>query len=644
MRLSTKYSVFFLVVSLIIIVGCTEKPALVVTNPAGSLTVQISEEDGKVYYQVFLKGDTVVLKSQLGLDTDGASFSSELRLEEVSEVLPISDAYEMAHGKQASISYSGNRRVFTFKNAQNRKLEVVFQVSDDGVAVRYRLSESPENQVITKEYTSFVFPNGSKSFVQPMAESKSGWQQCNPSYEEHYLEGIAPNAPAPMGQGWIFPSLFQVSDSSWVLISETGVERDFCGSHLNPLPDQNGVEIAFAQPQDIIPGQGYLPTGSVTPWRILTIGTLGTIVESTLGTDLATPKITINESIVKPGIASWSWAVLKDNSVNYETTLEFIDYATDMGWSYCLVDADWDTRIGWEKIGELSQYATSKGIGLWVWYNSAGDWNTTPYHPRSKLLTHEDRLREFNRLKSLGIVGVKIDFFGGDGQSMMAYYHDILIDAAEVGLLINFHGATLPRGWQRTYPNLMTMESIRGFEFITFGQGDADKSAKHCTMLPFTRNAFDPMDFTPMCFSEIPNIQRKTTNGFELALPTLFLSGVQHLAEIPSGMASVPDYVREYLRDIPVKWDETRFVTGYPGKEVVIARRRGADWFVAGINGELVEKTLDLDLSFLKGKTGVMITDGAAHPEFMQQNLQLDTEGHLLVSLKPNGGFAIKAK
>ncbi len=644
MRLIAKSSVFLLVVGLVIMVGCTEKPALLVTSPDGSLTVQVAEQEGKVYYQVFSKGDTVVIKSRLGLDTDGVSFSDELSLDQVSEVLPVSDAYELAHGKQTSIKYAGNRRVFTYKTPQDRKLEIVFQVSDDGVGIRYQLPGSPDGQLITKEYTSFIFPKESKSWVQPMAESKSGWQQCNPSYEEHYLEGIAPNSPSPMGQGWIFPSLFQISDSTWVLISETGVERDFCGSHLNPIAEQNGMEIAFAQPRDIIPGQGYLPTGSITPWRIITVGSLGTIVESTLGTDLATPKIAMDESIVKPGIASWSWAVLKDNSVNFETTIEFIDYAAAMGWSYCLVDADWDTRIGWDKIAELSQYATSKNIGLWVWYNSAGDWNTTPYHPRSQLLTHEDRLREFNRLKSLGIVGVKIDFFGGDGQSMMAYYHDILLDAAEVGLLINFHGATLPRGWQRTYPHLMSMESIRGFEFITFGQEDADKAAKHCTMLPFTRNAFDPMDFTPMCFSEIPNIQRKTTNGFELALPTLFLSGVQHLAEIPSGMASVPDYVREYLRDIPVKWDETRFVTGYPGKEVIIARRRGSDWFVAGINGEVVEKALDLDLGFLKGKTGVMITDGETHPEFIQQDVQLDAEGRLLVSLKPNGGFVIKAR
>jgi alpha-glucosidase len=314
-----------------------------------------------------------------------------------------------------------------------------------------------------------------------------------------------------------------------------------------------------------------------------------------------------------------------------------------MNWKYCLVDADWDTRIGIEKVKELVAYANVRGIGLLLWYNSAGDWNTTPYHPRSMLLTHEQRIKEFGMLKEMGIKGVKIDFFGGDGQSMIKYYHEILRDAAQFELLVNFHGATLPRGWHRTYPHLLTMEAIKGFEFITFGQENADQEATHAAMLPFTRNAFDPMDFTPMCFSEIPGIQRKTTNGFELALPTLFLSGIQHLAEIPSGMAAVPAYVKEYLSELPAQWEDTKFIDGFPGKLVVLARKSGDFWYVTGINGEALDKQLELDLSFMRGANGFMISDGAAHPEFSQNEISIGDQP-IPVSLKANGGFVMKLK
>jgi len=317
-----------------------------------------------------------------------------------------------------------------------------------------------------------------------------------------------------------------------------------------------------------------------------------------------------------------------------------------MNWEYCLIDADWDTKIGYEKIKELSEYAQTKHVGILLWYNSSGDWNTTTYHPKSRLLTHEDRVKEFSKLKEMGIKGIKVDFFGGDGQSMMTYYQDIFEDAAEFGLLVNCHGATLPRGWHRTYPNLLTVEAVRGFEYITFEQMNADLEPNHSCMQPFTRNVFDPMDFTPVCFSEVPNIKRVTTNCFELALSVIFWSGIQHFAETPEGMVRqrrIPDYVKDFLREIPSHWDDTRFIKGFPGKLVVLARRSGNTWYVAGINGENIEKNLNLELLFLENeKTGMLITDGANNRSFTMQKITVTPEKPLETKLKGNGGFVIK--
>src|SRR6185369_10061287 len=324
-----------------------------------------------------------------------------------------------------------------------------------------------------------------------------------------------------------------------------------------------------------------------------------------LGVDLADkPKKGYSKLKIRPGKASWSWPLLGDQQTNYDVQKRFIDYAAEMGWRYCLIDALWDKQIGYAKVKELVDYARRKGVGVLLWYNSAGDWNSAPQTPRNLMLTHASRIREFEKLKVMGVAGLKIDFFGGDGQSMIGYYYDILEDAAPYGFLLNFHGATLPRGWQRTYPYLMTMEAIRGLEYVTFEQKNADEEPSHAAMLPFTRNVFDPMDFTPMVLDRINRIERRTTSAFELALSVLFTSGIQHYAEIPEGMHKAPPYVRDFLKGVPSVWDDTKFLDGYPGKFAVFARRGEGRWYVAGINGESKVRKLTLDLGELQvGRT-----------------------------------------
>ncbi len=619
------------------------QPDLRVQSPDGQLSVALDLTGaGQPVYEVTHGGQVVLESSQLGWRLEGSDLSQAMALESVSASVAVHDEYTLGYGKVGEASYHANERVFHFTNEKGERLDITFRVSNDGVAFQYSLPSQPAGVVrVKEELTSFDFTDDSRAWLQPIAVAQEGWGKVNPSYEEHYQMGIPVDESSPSPAGWVFPALFHTA-GGWVAITEAGMDGHYHASRLQADSPEGEYHIGYPMAAEAFTGGALLAETSEplhSPWRIIAVGDLPTLMDSTLGTDLAAPAVA-EMPWVKPGVASWSWALLKDDSVNYDTQKQFIDYAADMGWDYTLVDVNWDRNIGYEKIAELADYAAEKKVGLILWYNSSGDWNETKYTPKSALLTREQRRAEFARLQAMGIAGVKVDFFAGDGQSMMAYYLDILRDAADFELLVNFHGATLPRGWQRTYPNLMTMEAVRGFEYSTFEQETADLAPSHVAMLPFTRNLFDPMDFTPTAFSPIPNIERRTRDGFELALPVLMLSGIQHIAETAEGMAKVPDFVRDYMRDIPVSWDESRLVAGYPGKYAVIARRAGDTWYLVGINGEAEDRALTLDLSFLDGRTGQLIGDGEAADTW--ERAEVTANAKVAVTLRARGGLVIK--
>jgi hypothetical protein len=479
-----------------------------------------------------------------------------------------------------------------------------------------------------------------------MQVAKTGWGHSNPAYEEFYQKDIPVGTPSSLGAGWVYPALFHYSNA-WLLVTEGSLPRNYCATRLRSESPDGEYSVGFPDPREKI-GDGPVNPQSqlpwLTPWRIIAVGTLTTLMESTLGTDLADKPTPSSDPLPQPGKAAWSWPLLGDGSANYDTQKQFIDYAAQMGWRYCLIDAGWDKQIGYDKVKELVDYARGKNVEILLWYNSAGDWNTTPQTPRDKMLTHASRIAEFDRLKTMGVAGVKIDFFGGDGQSVINYYLDILHDAAPYGFAMNFHGATLPRGWQRTYPNLMTMEAVRGLEYVTFEQSNADQEPTHATTLPFARNIFDPMDFTPMALDRVnDHIQRRTTSAFELALSVLFTSGIQHYAEIPAGMAKVPDYVRDFIKGVPGVWDDTKFLDGFPGKFVVLARKGDGRWYVAGINGETTAKTLTLNLKELRvPASGTLIADGdGGNLSFRRETVHLPRNQKFEITLPPHGGFVI---
>ncbi len=618
-----------------------------VSSPDKQTQVIVSLENSSLTYSIKHNGDTALASSNLGISLSDREFYQNISELKPSHTFEVNQDYQLATGKQRQVHYHANERYFEVTNKQKQQLALHFRVSNDGVAFRYIALNDPQKsnkQTITllEEHTSFHLPQESKAWLQPIAEAQTGWEHTNPSYEEHYLMGIPVTQASPSTAGWVFPALFQTKQQTWLAITEAGIKPNHNAARLAANSPKGIYKIGQPQAPEVFTNQGLLTQGTLpldTPWRVIALGSLETLANSTLGTDLAEPAIELPTDFIKPGISSWSWGLLKDDATIYPIQKDFIDHAADMNWQYALVDTDWDQKIGDKKMAELVQYAKSKQVGIFVWYNSSGDWNTTKYTPKSQLHTASSRQAQFAKLHKMGIKGVKIDFFAGDGQSMMQYYHDILQDAAKYQLMVNFHGTTLPRGLQRTYPNLLTSEAVRGFEMITFFQNAANKEASHSAMLPFSRNLFDPMDFTPTTFNDIPNIERKTTNGFQLALPILFTSGIQHIVETPAGMKTTPAVAKSFLQQLPVQWDESRFITGFPGKLAIFARRSGDTWFIAGINGEEKTKALQLDLSFLAGKQAYMIS---SQGERGLKEHTITLSDKTAVNLAGNDGFVMR--
>lgn len=613
-------------------------------SPDKRMEVKVQLKDGQLFYTVSYRGKVVMQPSQLGISRTDGDFYKDLKWNGNSMSARVNESYPILNGKKSTAIVSANKQLISVKNAIGDEMQVLFQVSNDGIAFRYYFpGKTTSLKYITKEHTSFHFYEGTRAWLQPKTEAQSGWEHSNPSYEAHYMMDIKTGTPSPGANGWVYPAMFKYGDT-WMLITEAAVGRTYCGTSLQQYSPDNEYKINFPQsPEKFTNGalnpQAVLPWES--PWRVIAIGELKTIVESTLGTDLALPSTATDYSYIKPGRASWSWIMSKDDYIIFSEQKKYIDYAADMGWEYCLVDAAWDKKIGYDSIQILADYAASKKVGLILWYNSAGSWNTVKYTPKDLLLTHEGRMKEFGRIHKMGIKGVKVDFFAGDGQSMINYYQDILEDAAANQLLVNFHGATLPRGWHRTYPNLMTTEAVYGYEMITFNQKDADVAGPHMVMSAFARNAFDPMDFTPVSLYKIPGKQRRTSPAFELATSVIFLSGIQHFVEGPEGMATVEPEVKKFMQQVPVTWDETIFLDGYPGKSYTVARRSGKKWYVAGVNADSTEQALQLDFPFVKeAQKGQLFTmdNGVLKAKEYVSALR---KGHNHFFLKPNDGFVL---
>ena len=622
-----------------------------VTSPDGKITATVElNADGVPLYSVQLNGKDVIVPSSLGLVRGDQAFDVGLSLKNISAVQAIKDDYTMTAGKRKQCSYRANRRVVALANKNGKTLQVIFQVSNDGVAFRYAFPETSDKDVsVLHEKTAFAFAPTTVSWLTPILPAKTGWSGTQPSYEDHYLYEKPVGEPSPSSEGWCFPALFKTADGVWVLICDSDVDENYCATRLAKDSSDGIYRIAFPHKKEhrgiADPVAPRISMPFTSPWRVVIIGdNLNTLIGSTLMTDVATPCKLTNTDFIKPGKTAWHWLRYGDNSATLEYANAYLDFAVKMKWEYILIDANWDRSIGYEKMTAFVKKAKSHNIGVILWYNSNGQWNQAPQAPKDKMHEREVRRNEFTLLRKMGVVGVKVDFFGGDKQATMKLYLDTFKDAAEYGILVNCHGSTIPRGWQRTWPNLVTMEAIRGMEFCTFGQKDADRQSQHFCMAPFARNVIGSMDITPMVFNpKIRRVTLRTTLAFELALSIVFESSVQHFGLAPDEYTLMPDYVVSYLQEVPTVWDDTRLVDGYPGKFVVMARRSGDTWYIGGINGTGAKKAVTLDLSFLpEAATATMITDGP-NRSFAKTRLANDSLRTLTVKMKANGGFAIVA-
>ena len=640
----------FLVAAMLSVSLCRAEEVKV-TSPSGNLEVAVSDEGGRPTYQVLLDGKQMVTKSKLGLNTSIGDLTQGLRIV-ANKTEAVEKQYDIRTIKASHINYKANKLTLTLENEQKQQMMVTFMVADNDVAFRYGIAKGPrgmQRTLIFGEATSFNFPDGTTTFISPQIGPKTGWSQTKPSYEEGYSVDGQLNEKSHYGHGYTFPCLFHLQDG-WALVSETGTTGAYCGTHVSDFQSGSGYTIAFPDKGE---NGGFgsefvaVSLPAETPWRTITVGhSLKPIVETTVSYDVVEPLYEPAYDY-KDGRYTWSWLIWQDGATVYKDQVQFIDLAAEMGYEYCLVDALWDTQIGRDKMVELSRYAQSKGVSLMLWYNSNGYWNDAPQGPRNCLNTSLARNREFKWLQQIGVKGIKVDFFGGDKQETLQLYEDIMVDANRYGIQVIFHGCTLPRGWERMFPNYVASEAVLASENVFFGEGAAIHESFDLTLHPFCRNAVASMDWGGVIMNKYlsrdnkSRHSRKTTDIFEIASGITNQTSIQCVAMCPNNLQELPQFELDFLRQLPATWDETRFVDGYPGKYVVLARRHGTDWYIAGLNAEKEALKLTLDLPMLAGKTATLYVDNQKG-EPMMTTLKVDKKGKAKVAIQPNGGLIIK--
>ena len=625
-----------------------------VSSPNGSLVVTVSDAEGKLSYTATLDGKQMLAPSALGLQTSLGDLTKELSIVN-SQLSTVANSYSMRGTKASKVDYKANALTINLQNKDGVKFSILFQVSDNDIAYRYQM---PRQTIRRREYkrvrilsevSGFNFPEGTTTFISPQIGPETGWEQTKPSYEEGYSNDAPMDKASQYGHGYIFPALFHLP-TGWALVSETGVTSGYCGSHLSDYQAGSGYTVAYPDKGE---NNGFgtdfaaIPLPGETPWRTITLGsTLKPIMETTISYDVVEPRYQPSTDY-KPGRYTWSWLIGQDNSINYDDQVRFIDLASAMGFEYCLVDNWWDQNIGRERIAELSKYAQSKGVHLLMWYNSNGFWNDAPQTPRNCMNTAIAREKEMSWLESIGVKGIKVDFFGGDKQQTMQLYEDILSDANRHGLQVVFHGCTVPRGWERMYPNFVASEAVLASENLFFGEGATISEGFDLTLHPFCRNATASMDWGGIIMNKFMSTDnksrhsRKTTDIFELASGITMQTSVQCVAMQPNNLQELPQFEMDFLRELPTTWEETRFIDGYPGKYVVMARKAtNGKWYIAGLNAQKEPLALTLDLKAFGDLTKLLVDDKQMQP--VQTALKKDKKGKIKVVIQPNGGMIIK--
>lgn len=622
-----------------------------ITSPDGKLVVTVSDTDGRPSYSVSYDNVLFLQPSPLGMVANIGDFSLGMSLEKNVSTNKIDETYELASIKKSKVHYVANEAVFSFTQQGKTIYDVIFRISNNDVAFKYKMYPQGETLscVVEQEATGFVFPDGTTTFLCPQSKPMGGFARTSPSYETSYTADDAAGKNG-WGEGYTFPCLFRNGDNGWVLVSETGVNGGYCASRL--LGHKGGTyTIGFPQEGEAN-GNGTASPGIAlpgeTPWRTITVGkTLAPIVETTVPFDVVKPLYPAKGEYTY-GKGSWSWIIGMDGSTNYKEQLRYIDFSAAMGYQSVLVDALWDKQIGRDKMEELAKYGKDKGVALYLWYNSNGYWNDAPQTPRGIMNNAIARRKEMKWMQSIGIRGIKVDFFGGDKQMTMQLYEDILLDANEYGLLVIFHGCTLPRGWERMYPNFASSEAVLASENLHFSQGSCDHEAFNATLHPFIRNTVGSMDFGGSALNKYYNAdnaprgsRRVTSDVYALATAVLFQSPVQHFALAPNNLTDAPSWAIDFMKEVPTTWDEVRFIDGYPGKYVILARRHGDQWYIAGVNAQKETLKLKVNLPmFSNGEKVRLFSDDKALQGSVKQ-IEIGKKQELQLAIPCNGGVLI---
>lgn len=622
-----------------------------VYGPDSLLKVEISVDGGRPSYTVKYKGKTFLEKSPLGFTADVGDFSRGMTYSGC-KTRSISESYTLDRIKQSSVSYEANELKATLVNEDGKPVDVTFRVSANDVAFRYEMPRYGDTGsiVIKNEATGFNLPAQTTTFLTPQSDPMVGWKRTKPSYEEEYKADAPLTERSRFGHGFTFPCLFRVGGDGWVLVSETGVDSRYCASHLSDATPEGVFTVAFPMPEENN-GNGTVSPGmalpGATPWRTVTVGeTLKPVVETTVPWDVVEPRYA-SEHKYGYGRGTWSWIMWQDASANYADQMTYIDLAAAMGYEHILIDAWWDKNIGREKTAELVSYAKSKGVDVFLWYSSSGYWNDIEQSPTNIMDNPITRKREMKWMRKLGVKGIKVDFFGGDKQETMRLYEAILSDADDHGLMVIFHGCTLPRGWERMYPNYVGSEAVLASENLIFSQHSCDTEAYNASLHPFIRNAVGCMEFGGTLLNKRLNrgndggSVRKTTDVFQIATAVLFQNPVQNFAIAPNNLTDAPEAVIGFMKDVPTTWDETVFIDGYPGKYCVLARRHGERWYVAGVNAtkEPLKLTLDLGFTGKGGKASYYYDD--TRRQAVLKNIDMKNPAKTRVTIQPEGGIVM---
>lgn len=642
---------FFIAMAMLLVSSVASAEDKQIASPDGKLVVTVSDRDGRPSYSVSYDNVLFLEPSPLGIVANIGDFSSGMSLEKNVLINEIDETYELPSIKQSKVHYVANEAVFLFTQQGKTVYDVIFRISNNDVAFKYKMYPQGETLscVIRKEATGFAFPDGTTTFLCPQSKPMGGFARTSPSYETSYTADDVAGKNG-WGEGYTFPCLFRNGDNGWVLVSETGVNGGYCASRL--LGQKGGVyTIGFPQEGEAN-GNGTVSPGIAlpgeTPWRTITLGkTLAPIVETTVPFDVVKPLYPAKGECTY-GRGSWSWIIGMDGSTNYKEQLRYIDFSAAMGYQSVLVDALWDKQIGRDKIEELAKYGKDKGVALYLWYNSNGYWNDAPQTPRGIMDNAIARRKEMKWMQSIGIRGIKVDFFGGDKQMTMQLYEDILADANEYGLLVIFHGCTLPRGWEHMFPNYASSEAVLASENLHFSQGSCDHEAFNATLHPFIRNTVGSMDFGGSALNKYYNAdnaprgsRRVTSDVFALATAVLFQSPVQHFALAPNNLTDAPAWAIDFMKEVPTTWDEVRFIDGYPGKYVILARRHGDKWYIAGVNAQKETLKLKINLPmFSNGEKVRLYGDDKALQGSVKQ-IEIGKKQELQLAIPCNGGILI---